>query len=112
LSYRTSFPEWFTLVLFLAFLGVATAFFKYDLLVDHRNEKLIDKFARSNRIVSQLYPKMYHDRLLGNDNDDNASKTSKKSETGKLKKLMTQGDAKMAGNADKSSKPLADIFPR
>ena len=91
-------------------MTVACVFFRYDVLVDRRNEKLIDKFARSNAIVSSLFPKMYRDKLLGVGEDE--KQQQRRNSAGRLKSLMmTDGDGGGLAMRGSTAKPLADIFP-
>ena len=124
MTYRTVFPEVFSVALFFAFVIVAVSFFMYDVLVDRRNETLVDKFARSNAIVASLFPKNYLSKLMGDDDEDNNNNNNKnaksKSYSGhkSLKALMSGDDAatnalvnKKDGSLNTNSKPLAEVFP-
>ena len=75
-------------------------FFIYDVLVQRRNEKIVVTAARSNAIVSSIFPDAIRDRLL----EQNVA-TSKQ---GHLKSYLLNGGSDDAGN--QSSKPLADLF--
>ena len=84
----------------LTFAIVAAVFFIYDMLVQRRNEKIVANAARSNAIVSSMFPDTIRDRLL----HQNASV----SQQGQLKSHLLNG-AK-TGSDDRSTKPLADLF--
>ena len=88
------------------FLLVAVAFFIYDLMVQRRNEKIVMNAARSNAIVSSLFPSQIRDRLIGANNEGNA--VIHKSPTN-LKAFLNK---KGTGNDNESfdTKPLADLF--
>ena len=47
-SYKTNTPTIFAAVVAFTFVLVALVFFIYDLLVQHRNEKIVVTAARSN----------------------------------------------------------------
>ena len=82
------------------FVLVAVVFLIYDLLVQHRNEKIVVTAARSNAIVSSMFPDAIRDRLL-HQNDA-------QSKQGHLKSYLMNGEGD--GTGSMSSKPLADLF--
>ena len=79
---------------------VALVFLVYDILVQNRNEKIVATAARSNAIVSSMFPDAIRDRLLQQN-----EATSKR---GHLKSYLLDGGIEDASNL--SSKPLADLF--
>jgi class 3 adenylate cyclase len=94
----------------LTFLLVAIVFFIYDIFVQKRNEKLISSAAKSNAIVSSLFPDNIRERLMGQ-NDT----TTQKRTPSHLKSFLLDGggDTKCGNSGDggnKTSKPLADLF--
>lgn len=105
-SYKSPFPEICCVVLFVTFLGIAIVYFKYDVMVDARNEKLITRFARSNAIVSSLFPRAFQERLM---TDGSSDSHGHKKGYGNLKSLMSAGNAGNSNGHD-HSKPLADFF--
>ena len=82
------------------FILVAAVFYIYDLLVQRRNEKIVVTAARSNAIVSSMFPDAIRDRLL--------HQNTVKSKQGHLKSFLMNGTDEESGNM--SSKPLADLF--
>jgi class 3 adenylate cyclase len=107
-SYRTNTPRNFAIVVALTFVLVAAVFFIYDVFVQNRNEKLITSAAKSNAIVTSLFPDNIRKRLMGQP-DANTKKTPYH-----LKSFLLDGDDSKGGNgndgANKVSRPLADLF--
>ncbi|CAB9511970.1 Receptor-type guanylate cyclase gcy [Seminavis robusta] len=82
----------FTMAVLGLFVVIGIVFLFYDRSVQMRNEKMIKQAAKSNRIVSSLFPSTVKKRLFeGDDNNDNG------------------GALDVTGVH--SSKPLADFFP-
>jgi class 3 adenylate cyclase len=88
---------------------VAVVFFIYDIFVQNRNEKLISSAAKSNAIVSSLFPDNIRERLLGQ-----SDTTTHKNTPYHLKSFLLDGGDSKGGNVKdgeiKSSRPLADLF--
>jgi class 3 adenylate cyclase len=99
-SYRTITPKIYAAVVAFTFVLVAVVFFIYDLLVQHRNEKIVVTAARSNALVSSMFPDAIRDRLL--------QQNDAQSKQGHLKSYLMHGDD--GGSGSLSSKPLADLF--
>jgi class 3 adenylate cyclase len=87
-------------VVAFTFVLVAAVFYIYDLLVQQRNEKIVVTAARSNAIVSSMFPDAIRDRLL--------QQNEAKSKQGHLKSFLVNSEDEKNGN--RSSKPLADLF--
>jgi class 3 adenylate cyclase len=108
-SYKTSTPRNFTIVVALTFVLVAVVFFIYDVFVQNRNEKLIASAAKSNAIVSSLFPDNIRERLMGQSNTN-----TKRAAPYHIKSFLLDGGVGKGGNgedgANKASKPLADLF--
>ena len=90
----------YAVVVAFTFVLVAVVFLIYDMLVQHRNEKIVVTAARSNAIVSSMFPDAIRDRLL-HQNDV-------QSKQGHLKSYLMNGEGE--GSGSMSSKPLADLF--
>jgi hypothetical protein len=93
----------------LTFALVAIVFVIYDTFVHRRNEKLIASAAKSNAIVTSLFPENIRERLIGHSDD-----TTKEKSPHHLKSVLLDGiDGKALqasyGN-EKTMKPLADLF--
>jgi class 3 adenylate cyclase len=83
------------------FVLVAIVFAIYDILVHRRNEKIVVTAARSNAIVSSMFPDAIRDRLL----QQNGAATGS---TKNLKSFLVDGDTDASIGA--TSRPLADLF--
>lgn len=86
-------------------------FVVYDRFVQHRQERVLAKAARSNAIVASLFPSNVRDRILR----DAESQVVKKEMS---KKLGTTGKSQLKSYLDGTgqteedgSKPIADLFP-
>ena len=109
----SSTPEIFASVVALTFLAVTVVFFVYDMFVQRRNNKLIDRAARSNAIVSSMFPGAIRDRLIGSEVSDESVKRGNNGfiNTGgkrKLKNFLNEGGS--GEDKDTNAKPLADLF--
>ena len=130
-SYDSKTPEIFAAVVAFTFLLVALFFFFYDLMVQRRNQKLVENAARSHAIVTSMFPGIIRDRLLGNHNNGNndtgdadvdADELHPGTSTSNLKAFMHKGDEALLNNknnrrnssegaiAAANTKPMADIF--
>lgn len=89
------------------FALLAAIFIMYDMFVRRQNAKIVDAAARSNAILSSLFPSQVRDRLLAS-NEGNKQKGSK------LQSLLQSDglnyDCDDAENMLKS-KHIADLFP-
>ena len=106
-DYKTNTPKIFAGVVAGTFLIVAAVYLMYDIMVQKRNEKMIENAAKSNAIVTSFIPDHLRDRIL-EDKEVGASKLKK----GNLKTFLNDGknenDLERSGIS--SSKPLADLF--
>ena len=90
----------FTVSVLGLFIVVWIVFWCYDRSVQKRNEKMLTTAAKSNLIVSSLFPSNFKKRLF--EEEEGGSNNQKK------------GGGPMAApslSAVKNSKPLADFFP-
>lgn len=95
------------------FVLVALLFFAYDNIVRRRDMKAVNEAARSNVIISSLFPSQVRERLFEEKGDNTL--TVPKS---KLKSMMNSGnytEAQTMGETAEdliyTSKPIADLFP-
>ena len=100
------------------------AFLIYDMQVEKRNKKMVTTAARSNAIVSSIFPSTIRDRLLGNPyNDKDVEDQDHSSAPGlslqptksHLKSFLStrttiDSDQDDDDMALLSSKPIADLF--
>ena len=102
-DFHSDTPKIFASVIAAAFGGIILVFFVYDLLVERRNNNLVAKAARSNRIVSSLFPGRFRDQIMG---DEIPAQ--------RVAGLGRQGGdlvSSLGGSGSKiGSKPLADFF--
>ncbi|CAB9508033.1 Receptor-type guanylate cyclase gcy [Seminavis robusta] len=126
-EFSTMIPEVFTFIVAASFFLMAFFFFTYDKFVQRRNEKVVRQAAKTNAIVSSLFPTNVRDRLFGGDNQSQKSKktmgSSQGGGRGRLKNFLTDnmsannsesggGGASVGGGSVKSSdQPIADLFP-
>mmetsp|Transcript_34534 Transcript_34534/g.54014 ORF Transcript_34534/g.54014 Transcript_34534/m.54014 type:complete len:1188 (-) Transcript_34534:311-3874(-) len=128
-AYVSNAPVNWTVFITGIFLVLALGFLIYDLFVQKRQNRVITDAARSNAIVSSLFPAEVRDRLFGKDNkkDENIDYHSHLPETSKfrLRNYLAEEDGKQENdqpvdeavaqanaNADVyETKPIADLFP-
>jgi hypothetical protein len=110
-SYSSNKPTIYTAVIGLVFFLMAATFFAYDSYVKRRNDKVIQAAARSNAIVSSLFPSNIRDRLYKD--EDRKLKDNKWSAPKTGLKSYLRDDSDLNGNEGltNDSKPLADLFP-
>lgn len=98
----------------LIFAILTGAFCMYDRFVHRRNEMVVGVAARSNEIISSLFPTQVRDRLFAEKDETKAGAAPKS----KLKSMLVSGNFSEV-NADGGddadfmykSKPIADLFP-
>ena len=119
--YTTQQPLWSTLGVIFIFCLTSAIFVLYDLLVTRRQQRVEASAARSNAIVSSLFPAQVRDRLL-QDNGEDGAKQSYKQSTGRGTIAMMDGNNRSALHSDYQAdldttsklletKPIADLFP-
>lgn len=64
----------FAVVVATTFLIITMVFFIYDLFVQQRNEKLVERAARTTAIVSSLFPGQFRDKMIATSRLPNDSK--------------------------------------
>ena len=104
-SYDSNTPEVFAGAVAFTFVLVAIVFFVYDMFVQRRNTKLVEKAAQSNAVISSMFPGAIRDRLIGPDAETEQQRKSK----GNLKTFLTDSHTGDGARATKE-KPLADLF--
>jgi class 3 adenylate cyclase len=100
-----------------AFAILAITFILYDRFVNRRNEKIVHAAARSNAIISSLFPTQVRDRLFAAKDDKYGSQEYATTKA-KLKNMLTTGDLQNGANVTEDdcdfmykTKPIADLFP-
>jgi hypothetical protein len=104
-------------VVFAMFVAVAFFYIMYDKFLEGRIAKVAEKAARSNALVSSLFPSQVHDRLFqGDEGSEAQSKRSKLSGMRqvniKSKYEIDQTEEDETGSGEMfRTKPIADLFP-
>jgi len=102
-SFDKNTPEIFTAVVACTFFLVGIIFIVYDLFVERRNKKLIQNSARTNAIVTQLFPGKIRDQILQEE------KLEPKAGTRAHFKSVVNGNT-TGMELTEGSKPLAELF--
>jgi class 3 adenylate cyclase len=138
-EFRSAAPGLYMGAVFLIFFLAACLFLTYDHLVQKRQREIMDSAARSNAIVSSLFPAEIRDRLFkGDEEGGNKPGTDSKGDHKKvvdtqvvkalpgdapqkyrLKNYLNEEEAEAPkeahpGHSDEEiheSKPIADLFP-
>jgi class 3 adenylate cyclase len=112
--YRTNKPQTYTAVVGVIFVIMALTFLMYDRFIQRRNEKVINAAARSNAIVTALFPSNVRDRLFAE------AKAEEDKQNGRwlapksgLKNFLIEGEGTKKTDDDLffKTKPIADLFP-
>ncbi|CAB9497986.1 Receptor-type guanylate cyclase gcy [Seminavis robusta] len=100
-AYDTNTPEVYAAIVAVTFVCVAIVFYVYDLLVQRRNEKIVINAAKSNAIVTQLFPGKMRDQVI----EQNAGTIGAARGKANLRSFV-------AGQSDGMStdKPLAELY--
>ncbi|KAG7373590.1 adenylate/guanylate cyclase [Nitzschia inconspicua] len=107
-EYTTNLPMIFALVSGCGFLLMALTFLLYDYMVIRKNKKILDTAARSNAILSSLFPKEVKERLMDEKNGND--RTVKSSPFGVDSSFQRKNEDYDDGEI-LTVKPIADLFP-
>jgi hypothetical protein len=116
-SSKSNIPMIFTIVVSAIFVLMVFTFCTYDRFVARRNAKVVDAAARSNAIISSLFPTQVRDRLFAEKAEEETNRMKSQGTKTKLKSMMANGDFIDANDVDDDdgvmykSKPIADLFP-
>jgi len=112
-TFETNHPAVYAGVVGLAFLGTAFIMLLYDFLVNRRQSKTVKIAARTQAIVTSLFPKEIGKKIVAQAVEEPASaaKGWKIKTTTKKKDDGEYGSSGGDMNNFKSSKPMADLFP-
>jgi class 3 adenylate cyclase len=109
-EYKTQTPLILTVVVAGTFLLMTVAFVTYDRFVRRRNDMVVGAAARSNAIVSSLFPSNVRERLFREAENANAPKATEPGTTSRFNSFINAED-----NPDNvlmyTTKPIADLFP-
>jgi len=119
-KFFTTQPYTFAAGVIACFLITTVVVLVYDILVQRRQEAVMNSALKTNAIVNSLFPANVRDRLMdglaaknGNDNDD-PSPWSDPSSALANRKNVPQGKGKsdiLSSETIFGSKPIADLFP-
>ena len=101
-NYTSNNPIAFTMVVAAVFISIIVAFLAYDSFQRKRNTKVVANAAKSNALVSSLFPSNIRDRLL-----DPAKASKPTTNTKKLQTFLERGGEDIATGHDQ---PIADLF--
>jgi class 3 adenylate cyclase len=107
-GYRSNIPLALTAVVGSTFFLMTFAFFLYNWVVQRRNNKVVGEAARSNAIVSSLFPSNVRDRMAA---ETDAREGHTKS---RLKNFLATENNAVDDDDDDimyKTKPIADLFP-
>jgi len=136
-TYESNAPAVYTVVMVLLFVAFGACFLVYDYLVDKRQREAMDNAARSDAIISSLFPAEIRDRLFKGEELEPDKKAKLLENHKEMKKeellqstpaaqkfrlkhyLDEEGGADQPngkeltknGGAAHESKPIADLFP-
>ncbi|KAG7339562.1 adenylate and guanylate cyclase catalytic domain containing protein [Nitzschia inconspicua] len=110
--YSSNDPWIYAAVVIAIFIFTAIAFFLFDCLVQRRQKLLSTTAARHNAIVSSLFPKKIHMKLIQEQEEAEMQQKATAGKAGIRKYLLNENvPAAGAQAAEDRSKPIADLFP-
>jgi class 3 adenylate cyclase len=134
-DFESNTPIIWTVAVVLVFVFTSAVFLVYDFVVQRRQAKVMTSAARSNAIVSSLFPPEIRDRLFGNDDEKKDKKDElpimPESSKFRLKSYLNDEEKAAAANNQNGkkdpqqlispeiakalnmydTKPIADLFP-
>ena len=93
---------------------VFALFVWYDNWVYSRQNKLLTTTNKTHAVVSSLFPKDVHKRLLGDVEDSKDAKNSaapKRSRGANMQAFLVDGPNEVQGKLQGRGPPIADLFP-
>jgi hypothetical protein len=115
--YYTNKPVVYSTLVVMVFLFTTVVFMAYDLMIYRRQAKLVFTAERTKAIVSSLFPKEVHDRILAEAEaqafkEEAAKRTFGFAPKAQLKEFLADGAAQEhSGDSIFKTKPIADLFP-
>ena len=110
-DYESLLPVVFTIIISFLFTIMAGIFVMYDRFVQTRNDKVVYSAARSNAIVSSLFPSNVRARLLAEQEEE--TNIQKNGKNGTIRGFLS-GEVKQDDECENhvyKTKPIADLFP-
>jgi hypothetical protein len=111
MKYETEWAWLYAVIVFCVLLLFLMVFGVYDIFIQRRQQHVLARAARSNAIVTSLFPSNVRDRILKDAEEQVNSNIAKKlGTTGKsqLKNYLEGGEG---NRGQQGSKPIADLFP-
>ena len=115
-DWESSTPLYFAYAVAGTFFAITVTFFIYDGFVRRRNKVVVPAAARSNKIVSSLFPSNVRDRLLAEEEGAGSLRPGEQGTQTRLKNFLAN-DAPDAFDMEETddlmfkTKPIADLFP-
>lgn len=115
-DWDSTLPVFFACVVATTFVVMAITFGMYDFFVRRRNAKVESAAARSNKIVSSLFPSNVRDRLLAEE-EKNEKRAIERGTRTRLKDFLAN-DSPSTEDLEESddnmfkTQPIADLFPK
>ena len=110
-QFSTDAPYLYAAAVLGCFLLTAFGFLLYDILVQRRQAKVMKSAARTNKIVSSLFPENVRDRLLKEADIENKETNSSNFLNTSEKRNGAFFNVESTSEAIFGSKPIADMFP-
>jgi hypothetical protein len=115
-AFHTNRPAIISMLIVLIFLFTSLAFMLFDCLVTRRQARLLNTALRQNAIVSSLFPKSIHKKLM-EEAEVKTPSSDAKSKKNLANRLSLGAVLNNDGNLIETditfdSKPIADLFPR
>lgn len=112
-QFYSSQPYTFALAVFCCFIATALGFVMYDFLVQKRQKKVMMSAARTNAIVTSLFPENVRDRLL--EDQEQAMMKEEADKTGAFLNTGTKKPSEAFDDGNTSvaifgTRPIADLF--
>lgn len=103
----------------MVFIFTICIFILYNQLVEKRQVLVLTKAVHSTAIVSSLFPKQVHDRLMMQQQQEHDEKKQNTNNTSRLKSFLSNNnnnnnDVTSSGipvGGGTTSRPIADLFP-
>jgi hypothetical protein len=114
-SYKTRVPMVYTTIIGCVFFVIALAFFIFNRYIQLRNHKVVLAAAKSNKIVSTIFPSNVRDRLFNNEETHGDYTNNSSVAVSGIKDFLKSGvrDETETSCNDLVYRelPIADLFP-
>ena len=112
-DYITPLPLSITFAVAMVFIFTICVFILYNKLVEKRQVLVLSKAVHSTAIVSSLFPKQVHDRLMMQQQQEHDEKKNQTlNNTSRLKSFLNNNTSLgLPGGGGSTARPIADLFP-